>query len=488
MYNSRLFNVLEKLQPAELRRAEDFVRSPYFNRDQHVIALFVYIRKYYPELSHPNLYRREVCKALFNQGAEAENKLRAYMSKLGKLLEAFLEHETLYSWPSQETRIRIRTLSRRGDSFSFLRLVEQQKAILHQLAHADLDLLMDKWWLLHEAYFHVQSAKYDPDNRSIENLMDAADEAFIMLKLRYTCEILQRNKRLSTSYAVRLLDEILLPARQFGKSNFLIRLYIHLLELLRNPENAGAYQAASELFISRFSDLSDFDKALGIKLLLTFNFQKINQGDIVAAQPASELYSLADQSDLISPDSRIESDTFLNATVSACLAHRFDWALYFIEKYQAYLPDRERKMVFKIGHAYWYYHQIGFGLSKKDALEKATSLLAGATYLNSPIDLRFRSLQLRVFYEYYNALDEDQDMVLAAAKSFELYLKRSKSYPAHTKAAYLNFERFLRKIISLKQLDRAQNPAAIERLQHHISQEQHVALRNWLLEKLQEIG
>ncbi|HMQ63432.1 MAG TPA: hypothetical protein PKE06_22300 [Flavilitoribacter sp.] len=485
MYNSRLFHVIRRLETPELRKVDDFVRSPYFNKDKRVVDLWVYIRRFYPDLTHPGLDRKAVCRALFQQGEAAENKLRAYMSRLARLIEAYMEQETLQSWPALQDRLSVRTLRERGDHFFFSQEVERLGSRPEPGLVRTLDYFLEKWWLLHEAYFHSGSMKYDQDNQSLEELIDTADEAFVLLKLRYACETIQRRRRLGHHYPVRMLDEISAAAAFFAPRNPLIAIYRQLLGLSLDPADEAAYQVSHRLVTDHFQDLEDFDKAFSIKLLLSHIFKRINESNLQAGLEAWTLYALADKAGLISPDGRVESDVYLNVVVCACLAGKFDWCHRFIGKYGDHLPESEREYIVNIARAYWHYHQIGKGFSREEALEKASSLLADTHYLNTAADLRFRSLQLRVFYEYYNELFEETRMVLSAADSFEKYLRRTNQFPAVTRSAYLKFVQLLRKLVKLRAMGRSAGCKKVLQLRQTVHNTELVALKHWLLDKLE---
>ena len=487
MYNSRLFHIIRRLQAAELRKVEAFVRSPYFNKDRRVVDLWVYIRRFYPDLSHPGLDRKAVCRALFQQGEAAENKLRAYMSRLARLIEAYMEQETLQSWPALQDRLSVRTLRERGDHFFFSQEVERLGNRSEPGLVRTLDHFLEKWWLLHEAYFHSGSMKYDQDNQSLEELIDTADEAYILLKLRYACESVQRRRRLDHQYAIRMLDEITAAAAFFAARNPLIAIYRQLLELSLNPTGEEAYRASHLLVTGHFQDLEDFDKAFSIKLLLSHIFRRINESNLQASLEAWTLYALADEAGLISLDGRVESDVFLNVVVCACLAGKFGWCERFIAKYCGQVPESGRENIVGIARAYWHYHQAGKGFSREEALEKASSLLADTQYLNTAADLRFRSLQLRVFYEYYNELFEETRMVLSAADSFEKYLRRTTQFSPAVKTAYLKFVQLLRKLVKLRAMGRSAGCKKVLQLRETVNNTEPVALKHWLLDKLELI-
>ena len=60
MLKSSLLEILRTFSKQELIKFEDFVRSPYFNKKENVVKLFLEIKKYAPEFESENLDKEKV--------------------------------------------------------------------------------------------------------------------------------------------------------------------------------------------------------------------------------------------------------------------------------------------------------------------------------------------------------------------------------------------------------------------------------------------
>ena len=90
MHQSRLLTLIGALNKEEIRWLRKFVRSPFYNSNEHIITLFEYIRKYYPNLEHTKLSKEIVYRHLFPRTALDLTRLRLLMHRLAVLTEDFM--------------------------------------------------------------------------------------------------------------------------------------------------------------------------------------------------------------------------------------------------------------------------------------------------------------------------------------------------------------------------------------------------------------
>ena len=124
MQHSDLIQLVRLLSKPEIRQAELFIRSPYFNTSETVLKLFQYVRRYHPELSSYKLKKEHAYAHLFPQEEFKDKRLRAQMSKLKKLLERFVIDQRLQKDEAIQQRLLIEYYNHEGDYEQFSRLVE----------------------------------------------------------------------------------------------------------------------------------------------------------------------------------------------------------------------------------------------------------------------------------------------------------------------------------------------------------------------------
>ena len=100
MTTSKLIQLFQQLSPEEMFRLRDFVQSPYHNKNEHVVALFMYLDSRYPEFAEQHIERHTVWQKLYPDKIYDDLKLRHVASLLLKVCEAFLQTEALREKPS----------------------------------------------------------------------------------------------------------------------------------------------------------------------------------------------------------------------------------------------------------------------------------------------------------------------------------------------------------------------------------------------------
>jgi hypothetical protein len=89
MIKSKLVEILRKSTKEQLLRIEDFVQSPYFNKDETVIQLFQLLKKEYPAFKKAHIDKRKIFTQLYPAAPYQDKRLRYLMSDLQRLLEQF---------------------------------------------------------------------------------------------------------------------------------------------------------------------------------------------------------------------------------------------------------------------------------------------------------------------------------------------------------------------------------------------------------------
>ena len=93
MVNSNLLQLVSKLTSSELKEFGDYVRSPFFNKNEGVIKLFDYLKRHHPDFDQMNFEKEFVYKKLFPSVEYDDAFMRKLMFNLAKLVEDFLSYK-----------------------------------------------------------------------------------------------------------------------------------------------------------------------------------------------------------------------------------------------------------------------------------------------------------------------------------------------------------------------------------------------------------
>ena len=97
MQRSLIFRLFQSLNPKELRDLKRFVRSPFHNKREDVIALFDFLAKQWPYKPPDKLKKELVFKQLFPRKAFDKKYFYHLCSFLKKIVEDYLIYQGIQS-------------------------------------------------------------------------------------------------------------------------------------------------------------------------------------------------------------------------------------------------------------------------------------------------------------------------------------------------------------------------------------------------------
>ena len=95
MFQNKSIVILRTFTSQEVRQFDEYLRSPFFNKNQTIIQAFDIIKAWFPLFEHPNLERTLLYKLIFNNEQFDEQKLRYLMTDLTKHLEEYLCYKAI---------------------------------------------------------------------------------------------------------------------------------------------------------------------------------------------------------------------------------------------------------------------------------------------------------------------------------------------------------------------------------------------------------
>lgn len=93
MNKSSVTEMLRTFSKQELIKFEDFLRSPYFNRRENVLKLFLVIKKFAPDFNNENLEKEKIWKNSFPGTEYNYGIMKNLIHELTKLCESFITIE-----------------------------------------------------------------------------------------------------------------------------------------------------------------------------------------------------------------------------------------------------------------------------------------------------------------------------------------------------------------------------------------------------------
>lgn len=545
MYASPLLRTLQLLTQEELEALHLFAASPIFNdtRPDETLALFEFLKKFYPKFDSPELHRDLAGKLFFPKAANPVGALQRTMAQLMSILRHFvtfryavlrdadepngraLLHEVqqklslmrFYGERLQQPNLPPAPIAPQEEPGRKNRKAENFFENLNNQARKELDNRVDfssfdehEFADYHQFRFMVEQEKafYEENNSERDgdkNLLAATEQLdtfYLMSKLDQMCRLVhyQRMWRLYeedspefTRFIVNR-DTTVQIARALRANGFLqdpaVALYCTLLDFLTQSDAAEAEQL-SEVFEQL---LKENQQALPARRVLAMRvmirgFWPARYRETKDHRFLEKIFALQlQQLESIKPSDTLPSTHFQNILFTALKLKKSDWAETFFEAYKERITGLEeadqKALLFEISRAAICFSRKEFVAAAKTMPHYLTYGALDDIYLYAIA----ATLDTRIRYELDDLDDDYAERMLHATAT---RLRREDSLPAHRKTERLRFFPLAKDLFKLKILRsqdrRADLKPALAKIKQRLDNETVVDWE-WLEEKLREFA
>jgi hypothetical protein len=480
MFNSRLIQLISRLDRKEMTRFRAFADSPYFNKHPKVRALVGYLSIIYPGFTHENCDRELLFSHLFPNESFNYQKLFLIASYTSRLLESFFEIEAY----------RGNCAARRQALLDRLRQDKQEVLYQKKLSQWAQDLEeapLRNGYSHFETYLYAKEADMDYRRRGkherdphLQQKQNALECFFISEKLRDSCEMLIRNRILKVDYQPGLLPAILAEVQnqwEYYSQKPAVMVYYRLYNLLLGEADAGLEENLSYLQEHDHRFPKEEQQQL-YNTLLNYCIWQINRGDSTFHAKALRIIRWQLQQELIFHGEYLPEWHYKNIVTIGLRAGEHDWVFDFIERYKARLNPEVTATAYPFNLAAYYY--------SRGQLGKVQELLAGIDYQDQRYYLAIKSLLLRTYFDL-----EEYEALRTLSDAFRQHMKRNKLMSDDRNQALSNLFHLTQKTARLLNRVGYESAGKIQqewqKLKGQVQQSQLLIHKEWLLGRLEEL-
>jgi len=446
----------------------DYLCSPFFNKNPDLVVFFTYLKKHYPDFDKASFSKENAFSFIYQEDYN-EKKIGYLMSDLLKMVEGYLVQKQLDENPFEQNLKLLLTYKdwKLEKPFkSTLREIEKylQKGDFQDAKGYYQSFLVEE---IKNLFFDQQQKRtYD---ESLQIAIDNLDFYYLSQKLKYSCEIINRQNILTANYELKLFNEILEFLRTNPQSQKpYIAIYYQILQTLIDSGNEEHFECLKEL-------LKDYTPLIGKEearhmyhYTINYCIQQLNKGDAQYLREAFELYKIILDNEVLVQEEKMDHRNYKNITSIACLLGEFEWAETFTNEYIPYIEKNLRHNALMYNMAQLHFHQKDFN--------KAHHYLSQMERSEVFYDLGSRSLLLKVYYEL-NELKALQSLL----NSFRIYLKRNRIISDYQREIYLNLIKYLKELIRSKG-----QTEKLKEMKQAIMENKNIATLEWLLSKVNQ--
>ncbi len=471
MQNTKLIHHFKVLKESEYREFAIFLKSPFFNRNERILKLFNYIRKFKNDLSSIKLDKEVVFKKVFPRGEVFEDwKMRELMSDLTMLIEKYFVWKETEDNPVEYKTMLIKSLDRRrGDKF-FFRYASSMLESLEDMPLKDMNNHFQQLQLNRMIYYHSETSKYSRKGAELylSSLMNNIDAHYIMTKLRYECEATAWERLRGTSFGGLLSGDFVVKLSSDSvEENILMKIYSMIRRIFKSQE----YKLYPIIKEDALKILDGITKQEASDLMgLLINISSIASGN----HPRKEmldLYKIAIRKELFIDNGYFAIEHFNNIVSLGASEVEYKWTKSFIEEYAANLPSSGDK---KENITTLYDAQLLYAQGEhNDVLYKLQQL----EFDDISYGIRHYQLIIRSLYELRDISVHDK------CNSFRQYLFRKQKQELISiiyRESNHNFTKIVDKLADTWETFRAD----IKAIETMINETENLELREWLLNKV----
>jgi hypothetical protein len=464
---SKTLFYLNSLNNSEKKELEDFISSPYFNKNEQLLLLFRELMETPPgKLNDEKIFRKATGKMY------EEKKFRHLLSGLNLLIE---EYFSVKKWETH-TDLKKQLLIENLHEKKLHKYVQQHQQTL--LYTTEQNHLQDSDFLGVKLQSEEISFKFasEHDNRSVDSrlqkLSDSIDTYYLAKKLKYACEMINRRNVLQVSYNIHFIEEIKLFLKD---SQFLhvpaVSLYYHILNSLLNPQEEKHYRQLKNGLITHRHAFSGNELRDMFTFAQNYCIRQLNTGKANYLEELFHNYEFLLKEKIIITDNHLSQFDFKNIVVIALRLHKFDWVKKFISEYLVYLPAAERRNaeVYNLSRLYY----------SSGEIKKALKLMQNVEFTDIYYHLDAKVLLIKIYYDT-NAFES----LMPLFTSFNNYLKRNRKVSEYQQLSYQNFLKAAIALFNYKMFDKGN----FEKIKLSIEEGKNMADVNWLKEKLAELA
>ncbi len=474
MTDSKIYNVLTYFDKVEQNRLRKYIRSPYFNVNETLMAFYEVLSEHINangkagELTKEQLWTQLYEKETFN-----DVRFRKLSSDLLKLVEGFLAQQVYDDRPIQKANLLLEAIHAKKIEKLYNSAIRQTQAI------SEIQTERPASYYYHQ--FEIQKKLYDIneaelkrfEKTNVEDIVNNLDYFYLAEKLKWYSAILVQQTLVSHEYKLLFIDEIINHLSKHPYDNVpLIRVHYLIFLTHAESENEVHYHELKDVLSKYWKTMKLEEAKEAYTHLLSYCSKKSNQGNSFFLREYVDISKELLKTDILWADGEIYPWYFRNAILISLRLGEYEWAENFLNQYGDKLPADFKKNALSYNRALIFFYQKKY--------DKVISLLQSVEYDDLVYNLSSKSILLAVYYE----LDED-DALVSLMDSFKAFLQRHKEISDTQRVHYLNLMKYTKKLLKLIPGDQKE----IAKIKQEMEDDKKIGIASmkWVYEKLAEL-
>lgn len=477
MKKNKAIAILSTFSARELKQFEDFLKSPFLNRNTKVVQLFAILRKHHPhyEVSDRMLYGK-----IFGNASYRESYVRNLFSDLNILAEKFLLSLHVTS-KADQAKFVIEELVNRGLNDIALKKLKafERNAVKHAIKdqdhYADAIFINDTKDLMNTdrslADRHISISIKQKICLSILNLMESY----------FQCAVEEQRIKISHDfgYLKQSLGYISERLNEFSGEPLLM-IYYYLWRVYLGDGTAEDFAKARKLFEKHYRSLGNFDRKNVYSAMQTVCLKRAEANETDYNKTLSDiLLQILSRNVTSHRKGRMDLNLYRNVFVSCYKLNDTGRLKKFMKNYAGLVKQESRADILTYSEAHLCFLEGNF----QKALELCNRVSFNKLFMSTNENLYFkndvRMLALKSLYEL-----SQFEMLLNHTDTYRHFLRNSKVMKDPQKK---RTHKCIEHVKALARLKNSYDDFALHKLRKSLKDDTDVSERAWLLEKAVEL-
>lgn len=478
MLNTSVISVFKTFSRDEVKRFEEFLLSPYYNKKSVLVNLFKIIKKHEPEYNSSLLDRKKIWIKLYKDKDFNYGVMKNLIYDLGKAADKFIELQNYESNEKLSGLLLMQEQMLRNLNSAFEKTF---KAYNSQLS----EMKQDNEYF----YYYYRTLKMERefishlDNAKAEKRIDEEKEAeYLTLFYMNECADIYNSFLINRSYVNKELknDNLDLFINFMDKFNHsyteITGCSLLNLKIILDNDSDSVYKRLKNIFMNNSSKFSiTFNSNLGLTLMEYCN-RSIMNGKTDFVKEMYEISLFVFENSLLMNDKggHLNPNVFTQLVSTACSLNKFEWVEKFINDNIEKIHPEYRDKFYNFAYVTLNFKMKNFN----EAMDYVAKM-----EVKSPMDhVSIKRYQLMIYYE-----SGYTDELYSLIEAFRSFISQNKRLTESVKLQAGKFIYFIKKFSDAKFRYFSADKYAIEKLKSELI-ESEVINKIWLIEKIQELN
>ncbi|HMS66305.1 MAG TPA: hypothetical protein PKD83_13765 [Ignavibacteria bacterium] len=476
MLNTSAVSVFKTFSTEEIKRFEEFLLSPYYNKNSVIVNLFRIIRKYQPEFKSDLLDRKKIWNKLYPNKEFNYGVMKNLIYDLGKASDKFIGLQIYEKDKNLSALYLMKAQKNRNLNNAFEKSLKIFKNDLTEMKQ-DIEFF----------YYNYRALKLEREfisnlgiAKAEERINEANEIEFLTLYYLNECADIYNCFFINGSYLKKDLNnnnlDLFINYMENTDHSFkeISDCSLLNLKLILSKDNDKIYSDLKNIFRKnshKFS--SSYNSDLGLTLMEFCN-RAIMKGKTEYVKEMFEITHYIFENELLMDDKKefMNPFVFIQLISTACSLKKFDWVKQFIDNNIKKINPEFRDKFYNFAFVTLHFKMKNYS----DALEYVSRM-----EIKSPMDhVSIKRFQMMIYYE-----SGYTDELYSLIEAFRNFISKNRKITESVRLQAGNFVNYTKRLSDMK-FNNSIDKINISRIKDELI-DLEVINKNWLIEKAEEL-